>query len=645
MINYFDIISLNTSRISNPLRIKEVVKIILKLKPSIVCIQEINVFNALEAFKSHFQVFVNYELESNSRVGVVTLINKKIQVLDQILSLDGRILGLKGKNFQIWNIYPKSGTANKPNRETFFRESLNNLMMNWKDSTKYLFQVGDHNCTHRLLDSLHNPEQHLQPGLISHMKIHGLKDGFCQVHGEKAIAYSRVTNRSSTRIDYILSNSNDCSYFEYYDINQGIDHYGGKDFDHKMTFGRYDIDIGTRNNFIPKKYYFRPWVIPNFLEHDSVFLEGIEAIYEEILSYHEENGENDISFLWEEAKKWSKDWAITREKQIVTEENERLNVLTIFYNAYMETDGKGDNFKSEVINIKKEINEIQQYRSKKMIDKMRGCQIDDFVYDIHKLQRERKYENQKKMNEIIIDDKLYQGAEQVLEAIQCKMYEELKPFNDVDRDAPPSQEEEHFLNLISQVEWTEEEISKLTQCVSEEEITNILLLQVDLDSSPGVDGITYRFIKKFWSFDSYRKLYLMFLNNSRREKNLGCTQNLGMMVVKNKKSQSIHYDKKRKLTKVNKDLNLGHGKVWTNRMRDIVLPKILPKTQFNCQQDLNIIDEIMEIREVNQHLLGGRKEIDGSILSIDFNNAYRSTSLRWFNLVMMKFGIPKKFIY
>ena len=123
MINYFDIISLNTSRISNPLRIIEVGKIILKLKPSIVCIQEIDVFNALKAFKSHFQVFVNYEVESNSRVGVVTLINKKIQVLDQILSLDGRILGIKGKNFQIWNIYPKSGTENKPNRETFFRES------------------------------------------------------------------------------------------------------------------------------------------------------------------------------------------------------------------------------------------------------------------------------------------------------------------------------------------------------------------------------------------------------------------------------------------------------------------------------------------------------------------------------------------
>ena len=351
MINYFEIISLNTSRISNPLRVIDVLNVLLKLKPSVVCIQEIDVFEALAIFKPYFQVFVNYELEINSRVGIVTLINKKIQVLDQILSLDGRILGIKGKIFQIWNIYPKSGTENKKNRETFFRESLTNLMMNWKDSTKYMFQVGDHNCTHRLVDSLHNPEQHLQPGLLSHMKIHGLKDGFCQVHGENAIAYSRVTNRSSTRIDYILSNLNDCSYFEYEDINQG--------FDHKMTIGRYDIEISTEKKFIPKKYFFRAWVIPKFLELDSVFLEGIENIYKEILSYYEENGENDVSFLWEEAKKWSIDWAKTREKQIITEEKERLNVLTIFYNAYLET-GVIDDCKTELLNIKKEIDEIQQ---------------------------------------------------------------------------------------------------------------------------------------------------------------------------------------------------------------------------------------------------------------------------------------------
>ena len=118
------------------------------------------------------------------------------------------------------------------------------------------------------------------------------------------------------------------------------------------------------------------------------------------------------------------------------------------------------------------------------------------------------------------------------------------------------------------------------------------------------------------------------------------------MTVKNKKTQSIEYDKKRKWTKLNKDINLGNGKVWTNRLKKIVIPKILPKTQFNCQSDVNIIDEIREIRSVNKSLLGednfGR--IDGTILSIDFKDAFRSVSLRWFNLVMKHLKIPQDFI-
>ena len=93
-------------------------------------------------------------------------------------------------------------------------------------------------------------------------------------------------------------------------------------------------------------------------------------------------------------------------------------------------------------------------------------------------------------------------------------------------------------------------------------------------------------------------------------------------------------------------MNLGHGKVWTNRMKKIIIPKVLPKTQYNCQEDQNIIDEVCEIRDINLDLLGkGRgSEKDGIILSIDFSNAFRSTSLRWYNLVMKKLGIPEEFI-
>ena len=77
-----------------------------------------------------------------------------------------------------------------------------------------------------------------------------------------------------------------------------------------------------------------------------------------------------------------------------------------------------------------------------------------------------------------------------------------------------------------------------------------------------------------------------------------------------------------------------------------MIPKILPKTQFNCQQDVNIIDELREIRSVNSFLLGDgiHSQVNGTILSIDFKDAFRSISHRWFNLVMKYLEIPQPFI-
>ena len=119
------------------------------------------------------------------------------------------------------------------------------------------------------------------------------------------------------------------------------------------------------------------------------------------------------------------------------------------------------------------------------------------------------------------------------------------------------------------------------------------------------------------------------------------------MRVKNKKTHSIEYDnKKRKLPKLNKDTNLGSGKVWTNRLKKIVIPKILTKTQFNWQSDINIIDELREMRSVNKFLLGDDNfgQIDGTILSIDFKDAFQSVFLRWFHLVMKHLKIPQDFM-
>ena len=558
--------------------------------------------------------------------------------MDTIISKNGRIIGVKIENAQIWNVYPKSGTAFKQARELFFREELCVLMVNWKDHTRYIFQSGDHNCTHRLSDSLNNGNQHLQPGLVKHMQIHGLSDDFVNVHGDVRM-FSRITASSSTRIDFILSNSNACIYFQYVDMNAGLDH--------KVVLARYEISISLSREFFPQDRLFQGWVIHKMLENDEDFLNQAKYIFEKVGEEMENTGrERDPSFYWIKVKSAITNLAKVRQKELIQEENSRLEMLNSFYFLILEDIFEGKDCLDELEDVKNQLDLIYQDRSKRKIDKMRCIEIDDQTYDIHKLQNQKKFENQSRLKEIKIDDITYKGTPNVVKAIEEKMRDELKSFGQADFNAPPSEMEEHFLSKLKKVSLNENEMDELLAPTNEEEIGNILENEVDPDSSPGADGITYRFLKCFWKWAAFRKVYLNFLNYTRKNGSSGLAENCGVMTVKNKKVQSIEYTKKRKLTKLNKDTNLGNGKVWVNRLKKIILPKILPRNQFNCQSTVNIIDEIREIRSVNSFLLGdgSSEQQNGSIISIDFKDAFRSVSLRWFNLVIQRLGIPQEFI-
>ena len=86
-----------------------------------------------------------------------------------------------------------------------------------------------------------------------------------------------------------------------------------------------------------------------------------------------------------------------------------------------------------------------------MIDKMRGQEIDDQVYDIHKLQNQRKYEGQKRINEIKIEDEIYTGTKNVVNAIEHQMKQELEIHCDTELNACLSDEEEEFISKIEGV--------------------------------------------------------------------------------------------------------------------------------------------------------------------------------------------------
>ena len=140
-----NIFNFNASRCSNFNKINSFLDFIGDYDPLCICIQEINVTGALKVFSEKYQVFINLESGAQDGVGIATLVKKGYKILDSIIGLNGRLNGIRFRNMQIWNVYPKSGNGLKNEEEIFFRVQLTELMIQLKDSTKFLFQIGDHN--------------------------------------------------------------------------------------------------------------------------------------------------------------------------------------------------------------------------------------------------------------------------------------------------------------------------------------------------------------------------------------------------------------------------------------------------------------------------------------------------------------------
>ena len=101
------------------------------------------------------------------------------------------------------------------------------------------------------------------------------------------------------------------------------------------------------------------------------------------------------------------------------------------------------------------------------------------------------------------------------------------------------------------------------------------------------------------------------------------------MILLDKKKPTQDFNGKRKISKFNKDINLI-GKIWSDRFMEIVLPKTLPAMQFCCSKTRTITKENFLTRRIIDHLRNeGGEERDGTMVAIDYKDAFRSTSHDW----------------
>ena len=638
-------ITANAHRIKCKDKIKNLKLLLQDWDPTIVYVQEIGIFTAMEVFKPDFQVYINFEEDAMEKdgIGIATLVKEGVNVTDLIIGEEGRTIGLKTGDAQFWNIYPKSGSGERIWREKYFRETLPNMMMNWKDHTTFVNLGGDVNCTHRLQDSENNQKQHFQSGLHHYLKTFGLQDDYVRLRGdENPVSFSRITNRSKTRIDILTSNLDLCRNFRYWET-------GIPGYDHKFGIAEYDIQVSAPKEFIPKERRHWGWAFPKELEHDKKFLERAEDICKTVqmeIEWQEgENLEVDMTKEWNYMKKGFIYEAKIRSRELREEEEGRKNALQAFLRVSMKKIENGiddfQNFKK----IRLELGKLWQKRIKRIVDQNKTTEIDDHVFDIHKVEKQKKFVNNSKIRKLKIEGRTFEGTLDILDAMENKIKREVEDPA-MDMEGEPTDEEMEFLQeLEGLLMMSDEEKEELLSSVTEEECEEIFKEQVNLDSSPGPDGCTYRlYYCLFRKIPLFKDLFARLINWTLKFSSLGELQNIGNLKVINKKRFSEEYDGKRKLMLVNKDVNFI-GKLWVNRFKGCVLVKCLPKNQYNCQEDINIVDENREIRDVVRYLRGDDdgEEKDGTLLAIDFRDAFRSVFLRWFKLVLEYLGVPKQF--
>ena len=101
----FRIINFYAYRATDIKKIVKIFKWMESYNPSVVTIQEIHVKNALMVFGEKYQVVINIESSSLDGIGICVLVKKNIKIHDQILGINGRIIGISLGNLNIFNLF------------------------------------------------------------------------------------------------------------------------------------------------------------------------------------------------------------------------------------------------------------------------------------------------------------------------------------------------------------------------------------------------------------------------------------------------------------------------------------------------------------------------------------------------------------
>ena len=618
----FHFVSLNVRGIREKLKRNKIFLWLNRQKCDIAFLQETFLTKDMEQLVSRdWKGFCIFDHGTNHSRGVAIIIRKdlSVNICDKYFKCDGRGIALRlsfcGTVYLCLNVYAPA----KNNEKEIFYSSLINWVQKIRKQNDVIIAGGDWNCVmNKKLDTNGLSYAYLpKQNFTKFQKKFNLIDVWRKTYPERRqFTWRQVSLNIYSRLDYWLISKSHFSYICSLDIKPALK------CDHNAISMKVKVTTKKRG----KGY----WKFNNSMLKDDVYKQMIKNIIKKVnIEYNNFNKQ----LKWEMCKIKIREFSMKYAHDVKEKRNKHIKNVEKEYKELCEY--LDENLCTEKVermkNLKHEIDRWYEYQCKGAFVRSRARWL-EFGEKSSKyfLQLEKAKGTKKEIDCIEVDDKIIKNDEEILINI-CKYYSNLYEKKNTNSD---------FKDYISNVKLNMLSAEDAQICegkLTENECWQALK-SMNLNKSPGGDGLSVEFYRYFWG--DVKQMVLDSLNEGYDKKELSSTQSQATLTLLYKKGNKKLLDNWRPISLLNIDYKLA-ASVLTLRLKKII-HKIVSHDQAGFMKKRSAAECIRFIQDTIEYCKHTNKA--GIILFLDFMKGFDTVDHEFLFNLLREFGFKHSFV-
>jgi hypothetical protein len=379
------------------------------------------------------------------------------------------------------------------------------------------------------------------------------------------------------------------------------------------------------------------WKLNNTIIDEENYIIGIR---EGLEVWKAETDEIDNRSKWEYIKFKIRQFSITYSKKKAsirqnTEKKLQQQRLVLTQQIDEAVIGESYELELELEEIIKQLNEIDKYKTAGVILRSKARWYEEGEKGTkYFLNLENRNQSKKCVNKLMKEDGTYTTDLKEILEIEKDFYKKLYTSRKEELRVDYSNlfDNLDLISLSEEEKEGKEGTLKLFECEK-------ALSEMKNNKSPGNDGITAEFYKKFWPLVG--KILINALNESFQVGQLTISQRQSVLTLLDKKKDKTLLKNWRPIALLNVDYKIA-SKALVNRVKPC-LDELISKSQTAYVQGRNIADNIRAIADLMYYLKQTKSQ--GFLVSIDFEKAFDSVDFSFLKAVLTKMNFGPDFIH